>query len=56
MTGFKGLPQFPLQGVFTVPVPARSRDSGPAAARDRAVVPLLLQEAPRLAAVALLGL
>ena len=56
MTGFKGLPQFPLQGVFTVSVPARSRIAGPAAARDRAVVPSLLQEAPRLAAVALLGL
>ncbi len=55
MTGFKGLPQFPLQGAFTVSVPAESHDLG-SAARDRAVLPLLLQEAPLLAAVALLGL
>jgi len=56
MTGFKGLLQFPLQGAFTVSVPAGSRMSGQVAARDRAVVPLLLQEAPLLTAVALLGL
>jgi hypothetical protein len=56
MIGFQELFHFPLQEAFTVSVPAESRNGGSVAARDRAVAPLLLQEALLLVAVALLDL
>jgi len=56
MADCQRLSRFPLQEAFTVSVPVRFRCAGPAAARDRAVVPSLLEEALPLAAVALLGL
>jgi hypothetical protein len=56
MADCQRLSRFPLQEAFTVSVPVRFRCADPAAARDRAVVPSLLEEALLLAAVALLAL
>jgi hypothetical protein len=56
MADSQRLSRFPLQEAFTVSVPVAFRCVGLAVARDRAVVPSLLEEALPLAAVALLGL
>jgi len=56
MTDSQVFSRFPHQEAFTVSVPVRFRCAGPAAARDRAVVPSVLEEALPLAAVALLAL
>jgi len=56
MASFQGLPQFPLQEVFTVSALAGARGAGLVLARDRGVVLSLLRGPLLLAAVALLGL